>query len=743
MCCHGCAALAMVVSARIPREAVIANRHERLAVDRISCANCVKAIESTLERTIGVAAARVDPVSEQIEVSWDDTQASLGTIQGVIERLGYPTALIRDAARLRADGQRAPFKRMLLGWLFMMQVMMVSAPFYYADPGEIAPDVGQLLRIAQILLVLPVVTYCAWPIYRGALRDLRFWQIGMDVPVTLAIGVAFGGSTSAIIQGHGTVYFDSIAMFIALLTTSRWMQRRGLARAGAYLRNLTEHSLPRATKLAESGAATEVRTEDLVAGDCILVRPGEMVGADGRLENGEGLCSESLLTGESYPIQKRIGEAVMAGSVAVDSVMTLRVERVGSDTALAGIQRLASAASRSRPQSLGLAERCVPVFLLIVLAVTLGAGLYWWRIDSSAALQVMIAVLIVTCPCALSMAAPVSIAASQAAMAARGVLVARVGAIETLARSDRVVLDKTGTLTEGKMRLSKIQILRNDVAEDEALRLAASLEQVSNHPIARAIRESCRTPVAVPQNAVSIAGAGAQGELEGRRLRIGTASFAMEGLALEAVHCEADAATSVAFLADTAGPLACFHLQDPLRADAHEFVDALRAHGREVDILSGDRQAVVELAGMALRADHFRGELKPQEKLEVVRRMQSAGHTVLMVGDGLNDAPVIAQADVSAAFATATTLAQTRADFVVLSSHFADLKAAMAIASKTRWIIRENLGWALVYNVVAIPVAAAGFVTPLWAGVGMAASSLVVVANALRLLPHWSHSKVS
>jgi Cu2+-exporting ATPase len=426
---------------------------------------------------------------------------------------------------------------------------------------------------------------------------------------------------------------------------------------------------------------------------------------------------------------------VLAGSTNMDAVLKLRVRLAGTATTLATIGRLAASAARERPSAITFAERVAPFMVALVLAFTIAAGVYWWHAGPTKAFEVMLAVLVITCPCALSLAAPAALAAAQAAMAARGILVARLNAIEQLAKSDSVVLDKTGTLTTGRMEVSRVEVLRQGFTAPTIIRIAAALELASNHPIAQAICRANSKPVEVAANLEVVSGAGVSGELDGRSYRIGAAVYAMNGQPLPTLDDDAGVNSSMALLADGDGPIGRLYLEDPERDDARCFVASLACPKRTVTILSGDTQNTVSILANSMQIPAALGDMKPIDKKNYVAEMQRHGNTVFMIGDGINDAPVIAQADVSAAFATATTLAQTRADIIVLGNRFADVQAAMAIAKQTIRIIRQNLGWALVYNIVAIPVAASGVLTPLGAAVGMSVSSLVVVGNALRLLP--------
>jgi len=754
-----------------------------IQLDGVTCGSCAWAIEHGLAEISGLVQARVDVVRKRLAIEWDaaetEPRALLEAVVSRVRALGYgawedgapPPAAVASqdtaastdhapdastpeslaartkiAAEERRISERRQLQRGLLAMLCMMQVMMLSVPGYFAEPGEIPADIDQLLRYAQFLLAVPVMTFCAWPIYRNAWRDLRQKRVAMDMSVTLGLLVASIASIVAVLQGTGEIYFDSVTMFVAFLLTSRWLQSRGLQRASAYLDALAQRTMPLAQRLTgypESLATETVRADQLSPNDLLWVRPGETFAADGVVIAGTGGCSEALLTGESRAIEKRPGDAVLASGVNLETPLVIRAERVGADTALAALSRLAEAAARDRPALVEFADRAARVFIAVILLLVVVASAIWAMIDPSRIVPVAVAILIVTCPCALSLAVPVALAAAQAALARRGVLVTRSAAIETLGRIDHVVFDKTGTLTQGRMLLVDVLKLRDDSDTQDATALATALEAASNHPIAVALRTASTTELPQVLDPQVVAGDGVEATIADRRLRFGRTEFALQAMpaALRgAAQQRIDAATrgvagTISLLADEAGPIALLVFDDPLRPDAPDLIRTLRQRDLSISMLSGDRRAAVLASAAVLGLADARAQVSPSEKRDAVRKLQERGRVVAMVGDGLNDAPVIAQADVSAAFAGASTLAQTRADFLILSGSLTDLGRAFALCARALRIIRQNLGWALAYNLVAIPVAATGYISPAWAGAGMALSSLIVVANALRLLP--------
>ncbi|MFN9479514.1 MAG: heavy metal translocating P-type ATPase [Betaproteobacteria bacterium] len=764
-CCLGCAFIAeqlflaqagsrdrAQLAAQAPEPPTGPRAQAQIDVQGMVCAACGLLIEHRLKQLPGVAAAQVDFGARRASIAYDPTQLTVADAERAIERAGYRT---HPTAQDERRAQRIDLLRLMLAWLAMMQVMMLAVPTYLAAPGDIPPDIAQLLRLAQLVLTTPVLLFSALPIWRAALNQLRMRAIGMDLPIALGLAVAFGASAQAVLRAQGEVYFDSITMFVALVYSSRWIQARALARAYAHIDAARRGLRLLALKLRAwpaSHATDPVPAEQLAPGDLVLVPAGESVPADGVVRDGASTVSQAWLTGESTPIDKGEGAPVLAGSINLEQPLVVAVTRAGEATALAALRRLVDEAGRERPPIVELANRAAVWFLWAVLAVTAATVLGWWWVDPARALPNAIAVLIATCPCALSLAAPAALAAVQSGLARRGVLTARVAALEQLARVDAFAFDKTGTLTTAEPALTQVVLFR-EVSADDALTVAAALESLSVHPFARAIvtaAQARRLPAPEAQAGRVQASAGVEATVAGRRYRIGKADYAL-GLVqtdpqpvaarlLRRVEREGLQAASTIVLADGNGPLALFAFGERLRPDARLLVDAVRAAGAQPLLVSGDRREPVRRVARELGIQDGEGDdgqrvyahQTPESKRALIARLQGEGRVVAMLGDGMNDAPVIAQADVSLALAGGSQLAQARADLIVVSSRLADVAAAVKLTKKGLRIVRENLGWTLVYNIVIVPAAALGYLTPAAAAVGMAASSLLVVGNALR-----------
>ena len=720
------------------------SEHEReaaLILEGITCAACVWLNEQHLTRQAGVTAVEINYATRRARVRWDERRIRLSGILAAVAAIGYH-AYPYDAARseeIAKRESRSALWRLFVAGFGMMQVMMYAVPAYVAEEGTMSPDIELLLRWASLVLTLPVVLYSAAPFFRNAWRDLRLKRVGMDVPVALGVGAAFAASLWATLIGAGEVYFDSVTMFVFLLLGGRYLEMlarhqsvRSIERVGRALPAFAERLT------AFPAMETErVIVSSLLPGDRVLVAPGQAIPADGSVLLGESEVDESLLTGESRPIVKRIGSDLTGGTLNIRSPLVQQVEKIGEATRLASIVRLMERAITEKPRVVQVADRVAAWFVAALLVLALATGVVWSQIDASRALWVFVSVLVVSCPCALSLATPAALAVATGAFSRLGLLVSRGHAIETLARADHFVFDKTGTLTWGRLRLKETLPFAG-LAESEALRLAAALEQGSEHAIGMALRDSVAEGgiQPVPQSLQTFTGQGVEGTLDGRRLRLGRPEFAgvfhKQALPAAALALFASGDTCVA-LSDDSNWLAVFRFGDQMRGEAAGVVSRLRDLGCRITLLSGDSAEAVGQVAAALAIADARGGMSPHDKHDIIAALQARGAVVAMVGDGVNDAPVLAQAQVSVAMGGGTELARNQADIVLLGENLERLADAVALARRTQRIVRQNLSWAFAYNLSAIPLAMAGWITPWMAGIGMSASSLLVVANALRL----------
>ena len=715
------------------------------------CAACAINIEDALHAVPGVGSVQVSAASHRGLIEWTEVQTRPSEWMAAAEKAGYRAVPANDAAA--NEQRRAEARQLLWRWavagLCMMQVMMYATPAYVSKPGDITPEMIQLLRWASWVLSLPVMFFSCQPFLASAWRDLTQRQVSMDLPVAIGMVVTFGVSTLGTFEPTGTfgseVYFDSLTMFVFFLLTGRWLELRLRNRTAGALEAVMNRLPDSVRRQTASGGWERVSIRRLAVGDVLEILPGEAIAADGTVLQGQSQVDEALLTGESRPLSRGVGSAVIAGSHNLTAVIQVRVTQVGAATRFAQIVMLMESASVSKPEMALLADRWAKPFLWGVLLASLGAAVYGWPQSPAHALMVAVAVLVVTCPCALSLATPAAMLASAGALARSGVLVRKLQGLQALASVDTVVFDKTGTLTRDAFTLSAVQT-RAGITCSQALWSAGALAQHSLHPVSRAIWSAARQEAAQAQDLAllealqvtdmqEVAGQGVQANLlqaqpgsvqalQGN-LRLGSAAFCgVTGTVSQGLQ---------AVLADEAGWLATFELQEDIREDARETVSALQQLGLQVLLLSGDGNAAVQKVAQAVGIVDARGGCSPQDKLAVLQTLQAQGHQVAMVGDGLNDGPVLAGAHVSFALGQAVPLAQSKADFVLLGAQLRVLVPVWARSRKTMRVVRQNLVWAAVYNAACVPLALMGWLPAWLAGLGMAFSSLWVVLNALRL----------
>ncbi|HMV38775.1 MAG TPA: heavy metal translocating P-type ATPase [Plasticicumulans sp.] len=703
-------------------------REASLILEGIVCAACVWLNERHVGAIPGVLEFRVNYSTHRAHLRWDDARVQLSTVLKAIAAIGYvahPFDPGRQEALLKRERSKA-LRRVAVAALGSMQVMMLAVGMYAGSWYGMDEEWRHFFRWISLVIALPTVAYAGAPFFSAALRDLRNRRLGMDVPIVLAVVLATIASVWYTIFGGGEVYYDSVTMFIFFLLSARFLEMGARHRAAQVSEELTRILPATATRIGPGGDEV-VPVAELAAGDEVRVRPGETIPADGSVLDGASSVDESLLTGESLPQARTVGDAVIGGSVNVESPLRVRVERVGADSVLSSIVRLLDRAQSEKPRIAALADRIAGHFVAVLLLVSLLVWAWWWQHEPARAFPIVLAILVVTCPCALGLATPAAITAATGALTRIGLLTTRGHALETLARATHVVFDKTGTLTIGRLRLVDTVAVRAGLTAEEALELAAALECGSEHPVGQAIVDAARgTRRALDLR--NTPGHGVEGTIDGRVYRIGKPAAAAE----PPQASDAEASTWVV-LADAEGTLAWLRFADRLRPDAPETVGRLRAAGLEVWLLSGDRPAAVAAIAAEAGIAHAEGGLLPADKLARIEALQQGGAVVAMVGDGINDAPVLAAASVSIAMGSGTQLAHASADMILLSSGLGHLVDGVTTARRTLAIIRQNLAWSIGYNVLAVPAAAAGWIAPWLSAIGMSASSLLVVVNALRL----------
>ena len=765
MCCHGCRAAAEWIDqlgladyyrlregpARRPPDAPAAaagvpwsrpgierhlvrelagdRREAVLLVEGVHCSACVWLIERALGSLPGVERVQVNAAARRARVVWHADRASLEQVIATLVRAGYG-ALPLDAEALddaRQRESRDALKRLVVAGFGAMQAMMYATGLYLGAFQGIDDSTRDLLRWFGLLVATPVVFYSARPFFAGAVRSLRARVLGMDVPVALAIALIYLASVYESLRGGVEVYFDSVSMFVFFLLVGRFLEMRARHRAGDLTDALARLAPRFADRIRDDGSLERVGAAELRRGDRVHVAEGSSVPADGTLESARCRVDEALLSGESAPVAKQRGDALVAGSLLVEGPAELRVEQVGAGTVLAGIALMVTRAAAERPRLAQAGERAAAGFVARVLTLATLTAIGWSLFDPSRAFGATLAVLVVSCPCAFALAVPAALTRALAVLARAGVLVVKPDAIEQLAGATHIVFDKTGTLTDPRLELARIDT-HAGIGRDDALLLAAALARGSRHPAARAI--TARAGGLAPPIAHDVraeAGGGLEGSVDGRRLRLGRADYALRGAAIP------DGFEDAVVLADEDGVIAGFHLAERVRAGARAAVDALAAEGLQLEIASGDSAVKVAAVAARLGISNWRARLRPSDKLARLAALRARGARVIAVGDGINDAPVLAGADVAVALASGAELAQAASDIVLAGERLDALADARATARQTMAILRQNQRWALGYNLVTVPFAALGFVPPWLAAIGMSLSSLVVIMNAMRI----------
>jgi Cu2+-exporting ATPase len=698
-----------------------------LFVSGINCAACVWLIEKHLQAIAGVEQVQVNASTHRARIKVRPEQLRISDLFQALVDIGFqPQPLIGHAEQeLWQKDQRDYLLRMAVAGIGMMQAGMVAVALHAGDFQGMDPHWVGVLRWVNLVLTLPIMLFSAKPFFVGALRALRMRRLVNDVSISTALILAFSASVYATVTRSGDVYFDSVAMFAFFLLLGRYLEKR--ARYANFKASARFHNLLPMTvnRVRPDGALEMIPFKQLRPGERVVVAPGAAFPCDGEILDGRSEADESLLTGEATPRAKAPGDPVYAGTYNGGTPLAVRVDTVGGGTRLAAIEHLVQLAEQERPRQVTLADQIAARFVGSVLTIAALVGAIWYWIDPSKAFWVSLSVLVVSCPCALSLATPTVLTVAVSYLRRCGVLVTGGQVFESLNAVTHVVFDKTGTLTDGALRIVETRCLA-EVEEAEILALAGALESGSSHPIARAFADFGQA-LAV-SNRSSMAGAGVAGIVEGTAFRLGTPSFAApnqtlvypgEGLWL--------------LLADEQRPLAWIRLEDQLRPHAADCIATLRNLGCRPVLLSGDRPENVSAVATQLGIQEWHGGLLPDDKLRHVRDLQAQGGKVLMVGDGINDLPVLSGADVSCAMGSATRLAQTRADCILLGEDLQQIPVAVNFARRVRAVIKQNLTWAIIYNLCALPLAAAGLVPPWLAAIGMSSSSVLVVVNSLRV----------
>jgi len=718
-------------------------REIHLLVEGIHCAACVWLIEHALAQLPGILSAQVNLSNKRMLLRWDPEQIKLSHVIQRLGEIGYAATPFDPEA---AEGvirrqNRALLLRLAFAGFAAMNLMWISIALYTgADEGEYRG----LFHWMGLVLATPTLLYSGWPFLKGAWSGIRNRHPGMDLPIAIGAVATYSYSTYvtlAVIPG-GHVYFDTVVNFLFVILIGRHLEGMSKRHAVAASQRLLDLQPRVATRLNPDGSEEVVPIRAVRPGDLLVIRPGAQIPADGVIREGSGLVDESMLSGESRPVNKTPGDALSAGTLNNEGAMTMEVTGTLKHTALGRIIRLVEEAQASKAPIQCAADRVVPWFVSATLGLAALTFLLWLQRDFELALMAATSVLIITCPCAFGLATPMAIAVASGQGARHGILVKNGAVLETLSQIRHFVFDKTGTLTEGRMGVRTV--VGSGISEQDLLRLAAAAERLSEHSIARAIlREAELREIAHQQLVVADfmnrAGFGVSAKVSGTPVQLGTTAWLEDqGIAVDpalerrAAELEEDAISSihVAIAGSHAGLIG---LADRLRPDAPALVRELRDQGIEITLLSGDRRKVAEAIARQLGGMQVIAEVLPDQKDEAIRRLQAGGATVAMVGDGINDAPALIRADVGIALGSGTDVSLESADIVLMSEELSRISLASQLSRRTLRTVRQNIGLSIAYNVVMIPLAMLGMITPLLAAIAMPLSSLAVIGNAARI----------
>ncbi|MCK5262468.1 MAG: heavy metal translocating P-type ATPase [Gammaproteobacteria bacterium] len=722
-------------------------REVSLILEGIVCAACIWLNEQHLNALPGVISASINYSNNRAKVRWDNNRITLSEILESITRIGYLAHPYNpdQQQRLIEKEKKQQLRRIGIAAVLGMQIMILAVAMYTGEWWGMEEGFKQMFRWVSMAVTIPLLLFASSPFFSAALRDLKNKRVGMDVPVALGIGIAFSASVMHTIQGSGEVYFDSVAMFTFFLLSARYFESNARKRTAEATEALLNLQPAIATKLAvdDNGifnhqGQTSVSVAELSIGDYVLVRPGENIPADGSIVEGTSGINESLITGESLPVTKTINDEVVGGSTNTESPLVVKIDKIGDDTVLASIHRLLDEAQNRKPAIAKMADRLASKFVSIILLLASGVALYWYQTDPEHWVAITIATLVVTCPCALSLATPAALTAASGQLAKLGLLPNSATALETLSKATDFVFDKTGTLTQGNIQLIKAVAL-DEADIDHHLQIAAALESGSEHPVAKSIIQAAadKSKKIKVSQLENTAGLGVSGVIDGTQWYLGNLNY-IKQITEQEVSAELlkqyqiNEMTLVA-LATEKQIFAVFAFDDELRDEAKTLIQKLKRQNKTISLMTGDHEANAKRIAKKIGIENVYADLKPADKLARVQDMQQNGAIVAMTGDGINDAPVLAGADISIAMGSGTQLAAAHADMILLSNHIEHLYTGYNISTRTLKIIRQNLTWAFSYNLLAVPAAAAGYVDPWMAAIGMSASSLLVVLNALRL----------
>ena len=715
-----------------------------LTIDGISCAACAWLIEMQLEKLEGLIKINVNATSQRATVKWQDDALKLSDILHAIEHIGYQALPFKaNEAELRNKKQSKAFiKRLGISGILMMQIMMIAFGLYFGAFSEMAEHNKVYLRWVSFILAIPIIFYGAFPFYTGAIKAIKAKRLSMDVPVSIAIILAFSASAWATITQQGEVYFESVSMFTFLLLIGKFLEFRARSHASQVSANLLKLMPMTATKVILSGDGISeesqskevlVAAKQLIQGDLVIIKPGEVVPADGIITSGVSQLNEAMLSGEQLPINKTINDNVFAGTINGDGNITVQVKQATNESFLSQLIRLSEQAQAHKPKIAKLSDKIAQYFVALILLTSIATAIYWQQHLPEEAFWITLSVLVATCPCALSLATPTALTCATTHLNRAGIMIKSGHVMETVPKINCFAFDKTGTLTTGEFTINKIELVNSESSynQEQILAIAAALEAYSEHPIAKPFAEYRDYSLTAEEVKVH-SGQGVTGTLKNIDYAIGKYSWLAKTMSFDKNQAQSFSDASCILIANKQ-VIAAFYLIDNIRDDAFDTISNLNRDNRTL-LLSGDSQMACDSIAQKLPVNTVLGGLSAQDKMEQLKQAQKQGYKVAMTGDGVNDSPVFGAAHISIAMGCGADITKSGADVILLNNKMASIETLIKVAHKTRRIVFQNYLWAFGYNAIVLPLAVAGYITPYMAVIGMSASSILVITNSLRLL---------
>ena len=713
-----------------------------LTVEGISCAACAWLIEMQLSKLEGIHKINVNATTQRATVKWQDSILQLSEILNAIEHIGYQALPFKaNEVELRNKAISKVFiKRLGISGILMMQIMMIAVGLYFGAFSDMAEHNKVYMRWVSFILAVPIVSYGAFPFYTGAINALKLKRLSMDVPVSIAIILAFGASAWATITEQGEVYFESVSMFTFLLLIGKFLEFRARSYAAQVSANLLKLMPMTATRirresseLRESNCEELVAAKQLVKGDMVLIKPGEVIPADGSISSGSSQVNEAMLSGEQTPVAKAVDDIVFAGTINGDGNLNVLVKKPSNQSFLSQLIRLSEQSQAHKPKLARFSDKVAQYFVAIILMTAIGTAIYWQQHLPDEAFWITLSVLVATCPCALSLATPTALTCATTRLNQDGIMIKSAHVMETMPNIDCFAFDKTGTLTTGEFAIEKVDIQGNQYSEKEVLAIGAALESHSEHPLAKPFTQHRDFNLTTKTITVK-SGLGVSGIVNGQHYKIGKASWLLTTKETSKEHEQSKSLMSASCVLVSKNKLiAAFYLADKIRDDAKALIDNLNINHQTL-MLSGDNQSACEAVGQSLSISQCYGNLSATDKMTAIKKQQEENATIAMIGDGVNDSPVFGAAHVSMAMGCGTDIAKSGADVILLNNKLTSISTLNNISIKTKRIIFQNYLWAFGYNAIVLPLAVSGFITPYMAVIGMSLSSILGISNSLRLL---------